>query len=87
MTIHRVVKHIKASSKKLTGPRVVYLKRDPGLNRTFIVQIFRGDVMTSKKDFITKSAALEWIDLNAKGVELKDLTGDGKVRSHVCPER
>lgn len=86
MTVHKVPKPKKTAHKKITGPKVVYLRRDPASSEPFKVQIFRGSKMTNHKSFINKTAALEWIELNAKCSELRDLTGSGKVRSHVCSD-
>lgn len=86
MKIFKVKKPAKAGKKKITGAKVVYLKRDPASSKPFKVQIFKGSNMISHKSFINKPAALEWIELNAKCAELRDLTGHDNVRSQVCSD-
>lgn len=83
MKVYKVIRPIKDDRKKLTGPKIVYLRREPLRSNPFVVQIYTGNVKTGEKDFINKSAALDWIELNAKSIELKDLTGNEGVRTHI----
>jgi len=86
MAVYRIEKPKDASRKKVTGPKSVVLTRDPAQSKPYMIRIYKGTTLITTEPFINKSAAEQWAALNAPGVEIKDLTGDGKARSTVCSE-
>lgn len=57
--------------------KVVWLKQNLYGQYRFTVQVIKNGQIVGGGKFITKEAAMDWIDLNAKGLEVKDITWEG----------
>ena len=65
---------------KPLGLKTIYLRYGTQSLMPYQIEVWRGKLRITIKDFVSKQSALDWIELNHKGAEIKDQTIQGPRR-------